>query len=139
MDETTGLPYFHQTCQELYFVGQFIDDHKQLFQSKPFEGNVRRISISWQWKDQGWGNQKGQLTFKVIRDGNEMISSDTSTIAEHSWSTQRYIYEVDSQLLNSSQQGDIFEIWYLVGGGGGHQLYIRDMKIEIEYDAYVLK
>jgi len=35
-------------------------------------GKVSKIRCSVNWKDQGWGNQKGQLKLSLMRNGKEI-------------------------------------------------------------------
>jgi len=32
------------------------------------------IKMDWEWRDQGYGNQKGQLWLQLVRDGQVMFS-----------------------------------------------------------------
>lgn len=81
------------------------------------------IVLKSTWKDQGWGNAKGLLLVtandddaseKDIKDFSKARLVTTSPTAPHTpepcWLSFR------------PKQGEIYHLWVLVGGGGGHTL-----------------
>jgi hypothetical protein len=88
---------------------------------------VHSLSLGLRWRDQGWGNRKGQVFVTAIsastvsqrrdafEDGRIVFESD---IAPHEQSALRINFvPIDS---------DIYYFWYKAGGGGGHSLHLSD-------------
>jgi len=74
-----------------------------------------------QWKDQEWGNQKGQVgLFTAFADG---VAVYTTPVAPHSLTTFS-----DTVRLPLGVQS--LEFKYRVGGGGGHTLTIKNFAWE---------
>ena len=47
--------------------------------------------------------------------------------AEHDWTI---LYdEVPISVLRLLKSGDAVKLWYIVGGGGGHQLFVEDFRV----------
>jgi hypothetical protein len=45
--------------------------------SKPIESDkVLSVKCNIEWKDQGWGNKKGQVKVALIREGTEIASEN---------------------------------------------------------------
>ena len=91
------------------------------------------VEIQCKWKDQGWGNRKGQLFivgqpeslhpglangYLAFANGYKVC---TSPIADH----------VSTNLFMSfmPREGMYYCVWYVVGGGGGHELKVSDLKV----------
>eukprot|EP00808_Paulinella_micropora_P020630 g16776.t1 len=82
-----------------------------------------------EWKDQGWGNRKGQLFLTLERNGNDVARQDVFGIAEHTWSTAEAILDTKSAVVFRSRAGDTLKICTHVGGGGGHRLEVKSLSI----------
>mmetsp|Transcript_17464 Transcript_17464/g.25227 ORF Transcript_17464/g.25227 Transcript_17464/m.25227 type:complete len:279 (+) Transcript_17464:111-947(+) len=82
---------------------------------------IHSIVLRCEWKDQGWGDQKGQL---FIKKGNDENVIDLSgLLAPHLLDDFEVSFHVDA---SSS-----YQIWYKVGGGGHHhELLIRNLEIQ---------
>jgi hypothetical protein len=108
---------------------------------------VHSMTLHAQWKDQGWGNQKGGL-FIVAKpristkepdaapcfsidfdvdddrdpfDGGRVVAM-TTEMAPHEWG--------HVSLTFAPREGEAYYMWYRVGGGGGHELHIKDCRLE---------
>jgi hypothetical protein len=84
--------------------------------------HTHSIIILCRWRDQGWGNQKGQL-FIVGRDRenyeNEFSSGRVvveSSVAPHE--------EAPLRLTFRPRPGEQYHLWYQIGGGSHHTLDI---------------
>jgi len=94
---------------------------------------IHSIFFNCKWNDQGWGNRKGRL---VITEGfvegqgvkNHPIVA-TSPIAAH--------HETPLRLCFQAELGRKYYVWYKVGGGGGHTLSVRQIRISMAiYDEF---
>jgi hypothetical protein len=108
---------------------------------------VHSMTLHAQWKDQGWGNQKGELfiaahpristeepdavpgfsiDFDVDDDrdpfdGGRVVAM-TTEMAPHEWG--------HVELTFTPREGEVYYLWYRVGGGGGHELRIKDCRLQ---------
>jgi hypothetical protein len=99
--------------------------------------DAARATLSFNWKDQGWGNQKGQLKVKLVKskhDHDEIASFSIENCAPHYYETELIIKTFDSShdILNKCSNGNAYVIEARVGGGGGHELYVKDIEFKIE-------
>jgi hypothetical protein len=111
--------------------------------------NVHSMSVRAQWKDQGWGNMKGMMyivaTPKTTTgklgdmttvadstqdqttsnnapfDGGRVIAMTTAS-APHDWE--------QVELTFSPIDGEVYNLWYSIGGGGGHELFLKDVEVQ---------
>lgn len=82
------------------------------------------------WRDQGWGNSKGRFWIEHWR-GGELVSEcmDMFPTAPHVESEAIFVTSnPEHSLLKGTRSGDYLRYCYNVGGGGGHQLVIRDFR-----------
>merc|ERR1712228_51265 len=66
---------------------------------------IKSIKLNFRWRDQGYGNRKGQVWVQLIRNG--------AVVAE-------------------SRKGDHLRFMRNIGGGGGHHLTVEGFKAVIE-------
>jgi hypothetical protein len=90
---------------------------------------LETVTISCQWKDQGFGNMKGRLKLEIKRGDERICSQDCFGLAPHALESRSKTFTA-SELQNPRGQ-DIISIGYVVGGGGGHQLFVDDLKISL--------
>merc|ERR1712193_461329 len=95
------------------------NDVPQLWRSFPAKA-FGRGKLVGQWKDQGWGNQKGHIYAR--KDGGKWIRL-TSKPAPHR--QQQFSIPLPPSVFGGSKIG----LAYSVGGGGGHSLHIRGAKV----------
>eukprot|EP01129_Flabellula_baltica_P005748 TRINITY_DN20_c0_g1_i3.p1 TRINITY_DN20_c0_g1~~TRINITY_DN20_c0_g1_i3.p1 ORF type:complete len:131 (-),score=27.76 TRINITY_DN20_c0_g1_i3:14-406(-) len=92
---------------------------------------IKTMSFNINWKDQGFGNQKGRVFLSVTRDGSAVIERHSVFgVAAHEWEDQTV--ELNASNLPdiaNIRGGDVVELSYYVGGGGGHKLYIDSFKV----------
>ena len=88
-------------------------------------GNAHSITIEGDWKDQGWGNRNGQLYIVAQNPEEENPSFESgrlvasSPIAEHK--------KTKVCLTFQPKANEKYQLWYLIGGGGGHSLHIENL------------
>lgn len=94
-----------------------------------FPRNTHTAWLSFNGVDQGWGNRKGRIYISESEvpfpsDNNEECGKliTTSPIFEHR--PRNYV------LKFRPKQDKFYAVSYHVGGGGGHQLYMRNPVIK---------
>lgn len=97
---------------------------KETFASFLSQGLIHSVKLSFRYKDQGWGNRKGRVHITERNAGDENIGRivKSSPIAKH--------HEEKCELVFRSKRGFSYGLCYQVGGGGGHKLFVRDIKLE---------
>ena len=107
-------------CPEIYFDGPKL------------KKRVKEIKMSLTWKDQGWGNRKGEVWVQLMR-GDDIVAEcrDTFGIAKHKEEFAR-AHISNHQIVQMAQPGDFFRFMRNVGGGGGHQLVVKDFEVVAE-------
>ena len=87
---------------------------------------VHTVGITLFWRDQGWGNRKGKVWVLRERDrapNDHGISSEDVRCmkgpAPHTVAHEDMAFR--------PRAGEEYAIWYSVGGGGGHRLYIYNL------------
>jgi hypothetical protein len=96
----------------------------------PLHRRVHSATLSLQWRDQGWGNRKGQVrivgrhtTQPADRNdpfhGGKIVSE--SPIAEHQLT--------NCKLTFVPKEDHVYYVFYRVGGGGGHQLHLESVTL----------
>ena len=87
---------------------------------------VHTVGITLFWRDQGWGNRKGKVWVLRERDrapNDHGISSEDVRCmkgpAPHTVAQESMAFR--------PRAGEEYAIWYSVGGGGGHRLYIHNL------------
>lgn len=98
---------------------------------------LHSVTISYSWRDQGWGNRKGRF-WVVARN------QDRDTIDRHSeWcggfgegneevcvTPHAAPHALESgKLVFVPVPGKEYHLWHVVGGGGGHQLVVQDLQV----------
>jgi hypothetical protein len=127
-----GDTVLQQTDEIAHHRGPYHDDWKVLFRcEEPVAFSSSRITVEWDWKDQGWGNQKGAMLLQLVRNGAVLFGVDlASQPAKHEW--EHGILEIESgSFIENAQPGDKIQIQRYVGGGGGHELFVRNFSIRL--------
>ena len=114
-------PHF---CPEKWFDGPKIDK------------KIRSIVISFKWKDQGWGNRKGNVWLKIIREGEVILETSSSLcgLAEHKWGEVNVYLGKEQNVVSQFKPGDKYRFMQNVGGGGGHSLYIKNFEVALRLE-----
>jgi hypothetical protein len=98
-----------------------------------FAGRTLSIRLSWKWKDQGFGNEKGKL-YIIAKQVNTIYKSssrsDETCLAGGRlvWESPTISHELEGIETNFAPRDD--EVYYLfqkAGGGGQLSLYVENM------------
>ena len=112
----------------------FVDYPQKRFDVSRFDNYVKKMSISFKWKDQGHSRRKGRIWLQIIRRV-EMILEITKTflgIAPHDWEKVNIHLTREDAIVREFRPGDHFRFMRFIGGGGGHSLHVRDFKALVE-------
>ena len=108
-------------CPEPYFLSDVMNQR------------VRSLTMSFRWRDQGYGNRKGMLWIELMRDGKMIATSkdDFNFLAPHEEETREVVIK-DHPVVDKVRKGDFLQFMRNVGGGGGHSLTVEDFKVTLE-------
>uniref|UniRef100_A0A7S2WKB2 Uncharacterized protein n=1 Tax=Eucampia antarctica TaxID=49252 RepID=A0A7S2WKB2_9STRA len=84
-----------------------------------FQNLVHSVIITFDYKDQGWGNSKSSISIVENDDTNNLVVQ--SPTAKH--------HTTHCQLVFNPKPGCTYALAYIVGGGGGHHLYAQNVKL----------
>ena len=106
------------------------------FDTPPFSSHLFMATISANWRDQGWGNRKGNVYIQLMRPKR---NSDKPTVviqhfdllgtAPHEMEKVVKVLSVDDPIIDMIKPGDYFRFMKNVGGGGGHRLIVRHFTV----------
>ena len=94
---------------------------------------------------QGFLNQKGHVWLQLHRPSSS--SQNTSQlihelhfrrfgVAPHEWEEVTDTLTSEENIVKLAKAGDYYQIMKNVGGGGGHELKIRNFKLKIHFQPY---
>ena len=92
---------------------------------------MKGLHVSFNWKDQGWGNQKSRVAVKVMNRTDEVFRIEDWNKAPHIKETVSVMYDEDHYFVKNLVAGYRLELWYVVGGGGGHRLEVENFSVDI--------
>jgi hypothetical protein len=92
---------------------------------------MKGFHVLFKWKDQGWGKQKSRVAVKVMNGTDEVFQIEDWGVAPHINETVSVMYDKDHYFVKNLVAGCRFELWYVVGGGGGHRLRVEDFSVDI--------
>ena len=96
-----------------------------------FGSSIHSINLTCLWRDQGWGNWKGRLFVLGFPDSENHDHTHTNLRFSDGRLTYRtQIAPHAEERLKFSfkpRRNEIYYIWYVVGGGGGHDLRLRNL------------
>ena len=109
-------------------------NYNMWFRSGVFKAGTDFSSSSFKmnWKDQGHGNRHGRVYMR-FNPGTNWI--DVAGLAPHKW--ERTHVPFPDALRKVVDKPTRLELAYVVGGGGGHQLFINNAVIKIRKPSYV--
>lgn len=121
--------------------------HELYFDGPVLSSSIKKLTISLLWRDQGWGNKKGEIYVKLMRPGARRLASPNATsgssegeeteiakrrqlfgIAEHYWKHDRTVI-CDHPVVTKARPGDFYTFMRFVGNGGGHELTVKDFRV----------
>ena len=88
---------------------------------------VRGATISGHWCDQGSGNQKGRVRLVLLRGGALVADAAVPGLAPHG--RESFSLALDGDVMLA---GDVVEAQIIVGGGGGHALKLKGVKLVLD-------
>mmetsp|Transcript_16770 Transcript_16770/g.63781 ORF Transcript_16770/g.63781 Transcript_16770/m.63781 type:complete len:277 (-) Transcript_16770:134-964(-) len=93
----------------------------------------RLVGIKWafRWRDQTWGNRKGGIRLVLQRDGQTVTKWEPFGVAPHGWRQEEGRASHLDEIVYSAQRWDRIVCEFRVGGGGGHEITVRDMRVDI--------
>ena len=103
---------------------------------------LKSVKMVFLWKDQGWGNRKGQVWLQLVRRGEVIADSREQylALAPHSGRTNRggtlelegrEVEVVGHPVVSLAARGDTLRVARNIGGGGGHQLTVSQFNMTI--------
>ena len=98
---------------------------KATFNPFLFESLVHSVKLSFLYKDQGWGYRKGSV---LITEKRNAEGEDIGRIVVRSPTAEHH--EERCELVFKPKPGLSYGLCYQVGGGGGHQLFVRNITLE---------
>ena len=105
----------------------------KLWQNIPIKKHtdLSKSEITLTWKDQGHGNRKGRIFARFKDSPKNTGYYKISGLAEHSFKTQKLKFPavISEKKINNDT---VLELWYVVGGGGGHKLFIKDAHFSVK-------
>lgn len=115
--------YSHQLTDQQWTGGYVDGDQERIwFRFMPLllKNQIHTVQFTCIFRDQGWGNQKGQLYIREDKNRNNYLGDiiARSPIAKH-----------DETILKLSFQpkpDKNYTMCYTVGGGGGHELFVKN-------------
>lgn len=91
------------------------------------------------WHDQGFGNEKGQVITRLIREGpafGRRVVAETNApfgVASHARTTPGGTLWGDSDVVRLALPGDKLEWRTILGGGGGHSLTLKRFRAVVVF------
>jgi hypothetical protein len=92
---------------------------------------MKGLHVSFNWKDQGWGCQKGRVKINVMNGTDTVFNIEDWDLSPHIKETVSVVYDEDHYFVKNLVAGCRFELWYVVGGGGGHRLEVENFSVDI--------
>lgn len=105
--------------------------------------SVKSLTVSVAgWRDQGWGNRKGELFLRLMRRQNVEAESghgskegvmvaerrDLFGLAEHAETSADKELKESEGVVSQARPGDWYRFMRRAGGGGGHRLCVRGFR-----------
>lgn len=162
-EETTKLS---MTCRRLYDTlpkflvmkgkdfsidgtGTGYGDVELYFNGPLLQLPVKSLTVSVVgWRDQGWGNRKGELFVKLMRRSDVAVSGASGTgkesvvvaerrelfgLAEHRETSATVDLNEREGVVSQARPGDWYRFMRRGGGGGGHRLHVRGFRAVVSY------
>ena len=114
--------------------GHWAPEH--YFDGPVLPGNAIKLESSVLWEDQGFGNRKGELFVHLMRPsctGKPLQIAEHRQlfgIAEHYEKTAHKVLGREDPIIAKSRKGDFYRFMRNAGGGGGHQLKVKNFRVK---------
>jgi hypothetical protein len=96
------------------------------------------VSIDYSFKDQGWGNAKGWVSLRLEDTSGTIKAYDSSFYATSDRSGYKSVdnsFSEGDDMVDQFATGDEFTLSYIVGGGGGHAIYVTAPTLTLTFGA----
>ena len=109
---------------ELYFDGPILPS------------TVQELNLDVVWKDQGWGSRKCELYMTLMRptvEGEPVQIAEHRelfSIAEHYEKQAHKVIRADHPVVAEAKRGDFYRFMRNAGGGGGHELTVKNFRVQ---------
>ena len=119
--------------EDFSFHQEYSDGHfcpKTYFDVEVVTRGLAGVKMAWEWKDQGWGNQKGQVWLQLVRN-NKVVEDNPEeyfALAPHTMQRREVLVDLHP-VVTRAKRGDLIRVMRNTGGGGGHQLTVKDFKM----------
>jgi len=89
-----------------------------------------QADLKFTWRDQGSGNRKGKLRVRLVdvKTGDTVALSSEYGFAPHEESSLSQSFDFDHGLVKHCREGYVYIVEVIVGGGGGHALYVENFE-----------
>jgi len=139
------MAVFKTACfgSDVLSVGNISDNSHDSWESKgeiKVGGYVETMKCeASNYKDQGWGYQKSYVRLVLFNTlGQEIATQDCFGVAPHSWSGPKSVtFDKSSDIVFLAQPGHTLQVQTHVGGGGGHQIFVNDLTVTLQYGPFV--
>jgi hypothetical protein len=125
----TNLITLARQFPKLDFSGHFGDETDEFLFGAATEvmtTKCQKVDVSFRVRDQGWGNQKGELMVHLKNESGNTLSSGIKWEQPftHGWTEIEDVFDENDSIVQLSGAGCRYEVWYKVGGGGAHELHV---------------
>jgi len=122
----------------LHMRGEYSDPNRSLSDHMiSCRHPIEFMDLRADWRDQGWGNRKGQLFLRAIRpitysntQQKQLFEHSLCGVAEHQ---SVHVHLRVSGIFDNLEPGDIIMLFRHVGGGGGHELFVDKYRLIITW------
>ena len=155
--DPADIAHFRGTCRRLYSLLPKVTVTKDLWEGNDFHihgsreghwcpekyfdgpilaGNLLKLELSVVWKDQGWGNKKGELfayLMRPSRTGEPVKIAEHRRlfgIADHCQTKPNTEIGREYAIVAKSKKGDFCRFMRNAGGGGGHELFVNKFQVK---------
>lgn len=105
------------------------------------KASTHSLTVKFNWHDQGFGNRKGLVYIVALsKNSNESFTDATAVAAENlPFGGGRLVCKTldpaphensPCELSFCPRDGEIYQLWYSVGSGGAHLLYLDDCQLQ---------
>ncbi len=85
------------------------------------------------WKDQGWGNRKGEIYVVLKRGSGEEVATKRQPLGIAPHEKGKAMTELwGDPVVTLAREGDHYHFVRNAGGGGGHQLKVKNFRVVVE-------
>ena len=96
------------------------------FDGPKFNGYIIKITITFTWKVQRYGNRSGKIWLQIIRDREVILQTrhNLCGIVPHDWDKVNILLTRGDTIVSDFRSGNHFCFMPNMGGGGGHSLHV---------------